>query len=192
MAAISPRTPEASRFATARRPDVEYLFSPALRSRRSAALSRLVGPPPLPPQSTLGFLNSQWGSTQAGVEKIVARYRKDKSPSTDSFSTLAGRRGARTTTANGDGTRPPGPATSLLINSLTVRAVHSRATLPLKACKLAGILKPRILTTVAGDTNHATEAAAYATDHNISYPSEDPSPDYFSHRPARILELQQS
>ena len=55
--------------------------------------------------------------------------------------------------------------------------------------KLAGILKPRILTTVYGNPDRPTQAAAYATAHNFWYPNEPPIPDYFSHRMARDLDF---
>lgn len=169
------------------RPDVEYfvLVGPPLKTM--AALSRLVGPPPLPPEWTLGFLNSQWGSDQAEVEQIVARYRAEKIPldafildfdwkawGEDNYGEW------RWNSTSGPGNvapdKFPDGASGLFAQRLAAEGV-----------KLAGILKPRILTTVAGDPNKPTEAAAYATDHHLWYPNEVLSPDYFSHRMAGDL-----
>ncbi len=171
------------------RHDVEYFVFAGPPLETMAALSRLVGPPPLPPQWTLGFLNSQWGSTQAGVEKIVARYRKEQIPidgfildfdwkawGEDNYGEW------RWNSTSGPGNVAPDKFPDGASGAFARR-------LAAEGVKLAGILKPRILTTVAGDSNHATEAAAYATDHNFWYPGEDPSPDYFSHRPARDLDF---
>lgn len=169
------------------RPDVEYfvLVGPPLKTM--AALSRLVGPPPLPPEWTLGFLNSQWGSDQAEVEQIVARYRAEKIPldafildfdwkawGEDNYGEW------RWNSTSGPGNvapdKFPDGASGVFARRLASDGV-----------KLAGILKPRILTTVAGDPDKPTEAAAYATDHHLWYPNEVLIPDYFSHRMAGDL-----
>lgn len=171
------------------RPDVEYfvLVGPPLKTL--AALSRLVGPPPLPPQWTLGFLNSQWGSDQAEVEKIVARYRAEKIPldgfildfdwkawGEDDYGEW------RWNSTSGPGNVAPNKfpdgASGIFARRLAEEGV-----------KLAGILKPRILTTGEGDPGPPTQASAYATDHHLWYPNEVLIPDYFSHRMAGDLDF---
>jgi alpha-glucosidase len=171
------------------RPDVEYFVFVGPPLETMAALSRLVGPPPLPPRWTLGFLNSQWGSTQSEVENIVAKYRSEKIPidgfildfdwkawGEDNYGEW------RWNSTSGAGNvapdKFPGGASGDFARELATEGV-----------KLSGILKPRILMTVAGNPNQPTEAAAYATEHHFWYPGEQPLPDYFSHRMARDLDF---
>jgi alpha-glucosidase len=171
------------------RPDVEYFVFAGPPLQTVAALSRLVGPPPLPPKWTLGFLNSQWGSTQSEVEKIVATYRSKELPidgfildfdwkawGEDDYGEW------RWNSTSGAGNvapdKFPGGADGDFAREMAAEGV-----------KLSGILKPRILLTVAGDSNRATEAAAYATEHHFWYSSEEPMEDYFSHRLAKDLDF---
>jgi alpha-glucosidase len=171
------------------RSDVEYFVSVGPPLKTMANLSRLVGPPPLPPKWTLGFLNSQWGSTQSEVENIVATYRQKQIPidgfildfdwkawGEDNYGEW------RWNSTSGPGNvapdKFPDGASGVFAQRLAAEGV-----------KLAGILKPRILTTVAGNPNQPTEAAAYATEHNLWYPGEPLEPDYFSHRMARDLDF---
>jgi alpha-glucosidase len=181
--------PDSISFAQDSRPDVEYfvLLGPPLAT--VAALSQLVGPPPLPPEWTLGFLNSQWGSTESEVERIVATYRKKQIPidgfildfdwkawGEDDYGEW------RWNSTSGPGNVAPDKFPDGASGAFAKR-------LAAQGVKLAGILKPRILTTVAGDSGTPTEAAAYATAHHLWYPNEAPIPDYFSHRMARDLDF---
>ena len=176
-------------FAHDSRPDVEYFVFIGPPLDTMASLSRLVGPPPLPPEWTLGFLNSQWGSTQSEVERIIATYRRKQIPidgfildfdwkawGEDDYGEW------RWNSTSGAGNvapdKFPDGASGLFAQRLAAEGV-----------KIAGILKPRILLTVAGNPNQPTEAAAYATEHNFWYPGEPPTPDYFSHRMARDLDF---
>lgn len=171
------------------RADVEYFVTVGPPLRTMAALSRLVGPPPMPPKWTLGFLNSQWGSTQAEIEKIVDTYRRKQIP-LDAFILDFDWKAWgedhygewRWNSTSGPGNvapdKFPDGASGIFARRLAAQGV-----------RLAGILKPRILLTVAGDPNQPTEAAAYATEHHLWYPGEVPVPDYFSHRMARNLDF---
>jgi alpha-glucosidase len=171
------------------RADVEYFVSVGPPLKTMANLSRLVGPPPLPPKWTLGFLNSQWGSTQKEVEDIVATYREKQIPidgfildfdwkawGEDNYGEW------RWNSTSGPGNvapdKFPDGASGVFAQRLAAEGV-----------KLSGILKPRILMTVAGNPSQPTEAAAYATERNLWYPNEPVEPDYFSHRPARDLDF---
>jgi alpha-glucosidase len=176
-------------FRQSSRPDVEYFVFTGPPLETMAALSRVVGPPPLPPEWTLGFLNSQWGSTQSEVEQIIAKYRSKQLPidgfildfdwkawGEDNYGEW------RWNSTSGPGNvapdKFPGGASGDFAREMRAEGV-----------KLAGILKPRILLTAAGDPNRPTEAAAYATSHGFWYPGEEPMPDYFSHRMARDLDF---
>jgi alpha-glucosidase len=171
------------------RPDVEYfvLIGPPLKTM--GALSQLAGPPPLPPEWTLGFINSQWGSDQAEVEKIVAKYRAEQIPldgfildfdwkawGEDNYGEW------RWNSTSGPGNVAPDKFPD---GASGVFAQHLAA----EGVKLAGILKPRILTTDVGDPGLPTQAAVYATDHHLWYPNEEQIPDYFSHRMAGDLDF---
>lgn len=174
------------------RPDVEYFVVAGPPLETMASLSRLVGPPPLPPKWTLGFINSQWGATEAEVEKIVMTYREKQLPidgfildfdwkawGEDNYGEW------RWNSTSGAGNvapdKFPDGASGDFARWMSVHGVE-----------LGGILKPRILTMVAGDSHRPTEAAAYATEHHFWYPNQDLIPDYFSHRPARDLDFNNS
>ena len=182
-------TPGRLSFLNGSRRDVEYFVSVGPPLKTMANLSRLVGPPPLPPKWTLGFLNSQWGSTQSEVEDIVATYRRKRIPidgfildfdwkawGEDNYGEW------RWNSTSGPGNvapdKFPDGASGVFADRLAQEGV-----------KLAGILKPRILLTVFGNPNQPTMAAAYATEHRLWYPGEPAEPDYFSHRMARDLDF---
>jgi alpha-glucosidase len=171
------------------RPDLEAFIAVGPPLTTMANLSRLVGPPPLPPKWTLGFLNSQWGSTQQEVENIVATYRKRQIPidgfildfdwkawGEDNYGEW------RWNSTSGPGNVAPDKFPD---GASGVFAKRMRQ----EGVKLAGILKPRILLTVANSTTQATMAAAYATEHHLWYPGEPPMPDYFSGRMAKDLDF---
>jgi len=176
-------------FRNSSRPDVEYFVLAGAPLDTMAALSKLVGPPPLPPRWTLGFLNNQWGSSEPEVEKIVENYREKQIP-LDGFildfdwkawgEDNYGEWSWNSTSGPGNiaPDKFPDGASGVFAKELAANGV-----------KLAGVLKPRILMTVAGNPNLPTKAAAYAADHQFWYPNEAPYPEYFSHRMARDLDF---
>lgn len=176
-------------FTHSSRPDVEYFVIAGPPLETMPALSRLVGTPPLPPEWTLGFLNSQWGSTESEVEDIVTTYRRKELPidgfildydwkawGEDNYGEW------RWNSTSGPGNVAPDKYPDGASGDFA-KWMHARGV------KLAGILKPRIITTVADNPNQPTVAAAYATEHGFWYPGENPVPDYFSHRMARDLDF---
>ena len=179
-------------FAHDSRRDVEYFVMAGPPLQTMAALSRLAGSPPLPPEWTLGFINSQWGSSQPEVEQIVAEYRRKQIPidgfildfdwkawGEDNYGEW------RWNSTSGPGNVAPDKFPDGASGELAERLLA-------QGVKLGGILKPRILMTVAGSTTQPTEAAAYATAHNFWYPNEDLIPDYYSHRMGRDLDFNSS
>lgn len=48
--------------------------------RTMEVATQLTGHPPMPPKWTLGFLNSQWGSTEDEIYQIVDKYRSEQIP----------------------------------------------------------------------------------------------------------------
>lgn len=176
-------------FAHDSRPDVEYFVLAGPPLETMAALSRLAGTPPLPPEWTLGFLNSQWGSDETEVDQIVATYRQKKIPldgfildfdwkawGEDNYGEW------RWNSTNGKGNVAPDKFPDGASGVFAAQMAR-------EGVKLGGILKPRILTTVAGNPNKPTEAAAYATAHHFWYPGEALIPDYYSHRMGRDLDF---
>jgi alpha-glucosidase len=194
-------SPGRIRFSHDSRGDIEYFVFAGLPLQTIASLSRLVGTPELPPKWTLGFINSQWGITEAEAQKIVATYREKQLPidglifdfdwkawGEDDYGEW------RWNSTSGAGNvapdKFPDGASGEFARWMSARGV-----------KLGGILKPRILTTAAGttvasttatiasDRNTPTVAAAYATEHDFWYPGEKIIPDYFSHRMARDIDF---
>lgn len=176
-------------FAQDSRPDVEYFVFVGPPLDTMGSLSRLVGPPPMPPEWTLGFLNSQWGSTEAEVEHIISTYRQKQIPidgfildfdwkawGEDNYGEW------RWNSTHGAGNVAPDKFPDGASGAFAKR-------LSAEGVKLAGILKPRILLTVKGNPSQPTAAAAYATAHHLWYPGEHATPDYFSHRMARDLDF---
>lgn len=182
-------TPETIRFQHSSRPDVEYFVLTGTPLETIAALSRLVGPPPLPPKWTLGFLNSQWGSTQAEVEQIVAKYRREQLPLDGLILDFDWKAWGEDNYGEWRWNSTSGPGNVAPDKFPDGASGEFARRLGAEGVKLGGILKPRILDDVAGSPNQPTVAAKYATDHHLWYPGEPPMPDYFSHRMARDLDF---
>jgi alpha-glucosidase len=171
------------------RPDVEYFVLLGAPLQTMAAVSRLVGPPPLPPEWTLGFLNSQWGSSQDEVEKIVATYRQKQIPIDGFILDFDWKAWGEDNYGEWRWNSTSGPGNVAPDKFPDGASGAFAARLAAEGVKLGGILKPRILTTVAGDPEKPTEAAAYATAHDFWYPNEVLIPDYYSRRMGRDLDF---
>ena len=170
------------------RPDVEFFVFHGQPLATMAALSRLVGPPPMPPLWTLGFLNSQWGSDQAEVKNILTTYRQRHLPIDGFIFDFDWKAWGEDNYGEWrwNSTRGPGAvAPDKFPDGQSGQFAAWAASL---GVHLGGILKPRILTTIA-DGKTPTEAAAYATAHNFWYPGQKIIPDYFSHRLARDIDF---
>jgi alpha-glucosidase (family GH31 glycosyl hydrolase) len=169
------------------RPDMEFFVIVGPPMVTMQGLATLTGRPPMPPRWTLGFLNSQWGSTEAELRGIVSKYSDENIPLSgfildfdwkawgeDSYGEW------RWNSTSGPGNlhpnKFPSGAQGVFASDLLSQGVH-----------LAGILKPRILLqTIDGKP---TEAAAYATAHHFWYPNEVRENDYFTHRPAGNIDF---
>jgi alpha-glucosidase len=169
------------------RPDVEYFVVAGPPLTTIASVSRLVGPPPMPPKWTLGFINSQWGSTQSEVEQIVAEYRQKQIPLDGFILDFDWKAWGEDNYGEWRWNSTSGPGNVAPDKFPDGASGVFAARLAREGVKLGGILKPRILTTVAGNPNQPTEAAAYATAHGFWYPDEVLIPDYYSHRMGRDL-----
>ncbi len=177
------------RFTGSSRHDLEFfvVFGPPMTT--ISAFMKLTGLPQMPPKWTLGFINSQWGTNQSDLEQVVATYRQKQVPldvfildfdwkawGEDHYGEW------RWNSTIGPGSMQPNKFPDGASGVLAARLAS-------QGVKLAGILKPRILLTTAGESNHRMEAAAYADEHHLWYPDEIPEEDYVTHRMARNLDF---
>jgi alpha-glucosidase len=136
----------------------------------------LSGSPPMSPKWTLGFMNSQWGTDQRLIESYIATYRAKRIPIDGFIMDFDWKAWGADDYGEwrwNPAKFPGGPSGAF------AREMASRGI------KLAGIFKPRILLRNANGA--MTEAAKYASAHNLFYPRERPYRDYFSGRLARDL-----
>lgn len=175
------------RFYGSSRPDLEFFAIVGKPMKIMEGLARLTGPSPMPPRWTLGFLNSQWGATEAEINAIANGYRKRNIPISGfilDFDWKAwgednyGEWRWNSTAASGNifPDKFPNGASGEFARGLLKNGIH-----------LAGILKPRIL--VSNIDGTPTQASAYATEHNFWYPGQVRGNDYFTHRLAADIDF---
>jgi alpha-glucosidase (family GH31 glycosyl hydrolase) len=153
------------------------------------AATDLTGHPPMPPKWAVGFMNSQWGTTEDEVLSIVDKYREKQIPldafildfdfkawGEDNFGEW------RWNSTSGPGSvspnKYPNGQNGKFGQEMLRKGVH-----------VLGIMKPRILT--QNSELKPTRAAAEATEHNWWMPGKKPYQDYFSHRLANDLDFSQ-
>ena len=169
------------------RPDSECFVMVGPPLKTMSALAMLTGRPPMPPKWTLGFLNSQWGSTEQEWRQITDTYQEKGIPVSGYIFDFDWKAWGeddygewRWNSTSGPGNSNPNTfpdgASGKFAAEMLARGIH-----------LAGILKPRILLQTAD--GKPTKAAQYATEHNLWYPNEKRGEDYFTHRPAANLDF---
>ena len=169
-------------FSGGSRKDVEYFAIVGDPKTIMRGVADISGHPPMMPKWTLGFMNSQYGSTQAEVTQIIDTYRAKQIPidgfildfdwkawGEDDYGEW------RWNSTGGPGNVHPDKYPDGASGKF---AEEMRA----KGIKLAGIFKPRIVMRTAD--GKATEAAQYGSDHKLFFDWEEPYLDYFSMRPA--------
>jgi alpha-glucosidase len=177
------------RFYGGSRDDTEYFVMTGRPMEVIAALATLTGHSPMPPKWTLGFLNSQWGSTEAELKQLTATYRAKHIPidafimdydwkawGEDNYGEW--RWNSTSSPENPNPNKYPDGASGEFAKQMRAEGIH-----------LAGILKPRILLYKKGSTTEMHEAAAYAQAHDLWYPGEQSSTDYFVGQTARNLDF---
>jgi alpha-glucosidase (family GH31 glycosyl hydrolase) len=169
-------------FTDSSRKDVEYFVIVGDPITIMHGVADITGHAPMMPKWTLGFMNSQWGTTEAQVKQIIDEYRSKQIPidgfildfdwkawGEDNYGEWRwnSTRGA----GNVSPDKYPDAASGKFAQEMSAKGI-----------KLVGILKPRILFHNA--QGNLTEAAKYAQDHHFLFDWERPYLDYFSNRPA--------
>ncbi|MGH9735325.1 MAG: TIM-barrel domain-containing protein [Candidatus Acidiferrales bacterium] len=172
------------------RKDVEYFVMVGGPMATMHAVADISGHAPMMPKWTLGFMNSQWGTTEAAVKDIVKTYRAKKIPidgfildfdwkawGEDKYGEW--RWNSTSGPGNVSPNKYPDGASGKFAQEMRDDGI-----------KLVGILKPRIL--LRNAQGNLTEAAKYAQDHHFFFDWEKPYPEYFSNRPARDIDFSSS
>jgi alpha-glucosidase len=169
------------------RADIEYFVIVGDPKTILRGVADISGHPPMMPKWTLGFMNSQWGTTQAEVTQIVATYRAKQIP-IDGFILdfdwkAWGEDGYgewRWNSTSGAGNvhpnKYPDGASGGFAHDMLGQGI-----------KLTGIFKPRIL--LRNANGELTAAARYAYDHKFFFDWEQPYEEYFSKRPALDIDF---
>ena len=171
------------------RDDLEYFVMTGPPLQLISTLAFLTGHPPMPPKWTLGFLNSQWGATEAELKQIASTYREKHIPLDAFIMDFDWKAWGedhygewRWNSTSGSGNQSPDKfpdgASGLFAKEMASEGIH-----------LAGILKPRILLYKVGSETEMLEAAAYAQAHKLWLPSEENFIDYFAGRATRDLDF---
>lgn len=171
------------------RTDLEYFVIAGRPMQLIAGLADLTGRPPMPPKWTLGFLNSQWGSTEAELRELTSTYRAKHIPLDGFILDFDWKAWGEdnygewrwNSTAGPENQNPnkfPNGASGKFAKDLLAQGVH-----------LSGILKPRILVYKKGSTTEMHEAAAYAEEHKLWVPNRDGYTDYFAGQTSRDIDF---
>lgn len=178
---------ETLRFVHSSRPDTEFFIIVGKPMQTVEGLMLLTGRPPMPPKWTLGFLNSQWGSTEEEILDLANTYREKRIPISafildfdwkawgeDNYGEW--RWNSTADPGNSSPEKYPDGASGKFAANLLGQQIH-----------LVGILKPRIL--IDREDGTPTEASAYATAHGFWYPNEIRVEDYVTHRLAGNIDF---
>jgi alpha-glucosidase (family GH31 glycosyl hydrolase) len=174
-------------FSESSRKDVEYFVIVGYPMTVMHAVTDISGHPPMMPKWTLGFMNSQWGTTEAEVTNTIDTYRAKQIPidgfildfdwkawGEDNYGEW--RWNSTSGAGNVSPDKYPDGATGKFAGEMRDEGI-----------KLIGILKPRIV--VRNAQGDLTEAAQYAQDHHFFFDWEKPYLDYFSKRPTADIDF---
>jgi alpha-glucosidase len=157
------------------RPDPDFYLIAGDPKSIFAAVADLSGHPPLFPKWSLGFINSQWGIDQNELLQDIRTYRAKHIP-LDAFELDFDWKAWGQDNYGEFRWNPlkfPDGPSGKLERQLDAAGVH-----------LIGIMKPRI--------HIDTEEGRYATTHGLWIAGEKASPDYFSHKPVKDLDFDDS
>lgn len=171
------------------RDDLEYFVALGNPVAVMTALATLTGRPPLPPKWSLGFINSQWEADEDEARQIVATYRSKHIPIDGFTFDFDWKAWGEDHYGEWRWNSTASPENLHLGKFPDGASGDFAKELRSEGIKLAGILKPRILLYKKGSTSEMHEAAAYAQAHDLWYPDEPMSTDYFTGRPTRDLDF---
>ncbi len=174
-------------FSGGSRSDIEYFAIVGDPKTILQGVADISGHPPMMPKWTLGFMNSQWGTTQSEVTQIVANYRAKGIPidgfildfdwkawGEDDYGEW--RWNSTSGTGNVHPNKYPDGASGEFAHDMLGKGI-----------KLVGIFKPRIV--LRNPNGELTAAAKYAYDHKLFFDWEQPYEEYFSKRPALDIDF---
>ncbi len=169
-------------FSGGSRKDVEYFAIVGEPKTIMRAVADISGHPPMMPKWTLGFMNSQYGSTQAEVTQIIDTYRAKQIPIDGFILDFDWKAWGEDDYGEWRWNSTSGPGNVHPAKYPDGASGKFAEDMRAKGIKLAGIFKPRIVMRTAD--GKPTEAAQYGTDHKLFFDWEEPYLDYFSMRPA--------
>jgi alpha-glucosidase len=169
------------------RKDVEYFVIVGDPMTVMHGVADISGHPPMMPKWTLGFMNSQWGTTEAEVTNIIDTYRAKQIPIDGFILDFDWKAWGEDNYGESRWNSTSGPGNVSPDKYPDGASGKFAQEMREKGIKLAGILKPRIVMRNAqGDM---TEAAKYAQNHGFFFGWEKPYLDYFSKRPATDIDF---
>jgi len=175
------------RFHQDSRPDTEFFVIVGKPLQVMQGLAVLTGKPPLPPKWTLGFLNSQWGSTEKELIDVAETYAQKQIPLSGFILDFDWKAWGEDDYGEWRWNSTSGPGNPYPDKFPDGASGEFAAEMLKQGIHLAGILKPRILVNRAD--GKPTEASAYATAHGFWYPDEKRAEDYVTHRLAGNIDF---
>jgi alpha-glucosidase (family GH31 glycosyl hydrolase) len=169
-------------FSGASRKDIEYFAIVGDPKTIMHGVADVSGHPPMMPKWTLGFMNSQYGSTQSEITQIVDTYRAKQIPIDGFILDFDWKAWGEDNYGEWRWNSTSGPGNVHPAKFPDGASGKFAETMRDKGIKLAGIFKPRIV--LRNVDGNLTAAAKYAYDHKLFFDWEQPYTDYFSNRPA--------
>lgn len=167
------------------RPDTEYFVIAGPPLKVMSGLSLLTGRPPMPPKWSLGFMNSQWGSSEQEWKQITKMYEKQGIPVSAYIMDFDWKAWGESNYGEFRWNSTPGPGMVQPVKFPDGASGKFAAEMLAQGIHLVGIMKPRLIMYLPD--GKMTTQAKYATAHHFWYPHEAPYKGYFSHRLARDI-----
>ena len=183
----SPQFTGAFQFSGGSRKDVEYFVIMGDPITVMHGVADITGHPPMMPKWTLGFMNSQWGTTEAEVTKIIETYRTKQIPIDGFILDFDWKAWGEDNYGEWRWNSIDGPGNVSPDKYPDGASGKFAQEMRDKGIKLVGILKPRIV--MQNAQGNLTQAAKYAQDHHFFFDWEKPYFDYFSKRPAADIDF---
>ncbi len=174
-------------FSGGSRKDIEYFAIVGDPKTIMQDVAHISGRPPMMPKWTLGFINSQYGSTQSEITQIVDTYRAKQIPIDGIILDFDWKAWGEDNYGEWRWNSTSGPGNVHPDKFPDGASGKFAEAMRDKGIKLAGIFKPRIV--LRDVDGNLTAAAQYAYDHKLFFDWEQPYTDYFSHRPALDIDF---